>query len=142
VATARERQRVFRPGSKQTCRSDFKKQVYITFEHYVDMRDPYSGPALTKPTRDHFQLRMVHPRPEDHYVTCVPFVTLKIAAETFGDGQYVENENWEWAEISTTRHLRPGMFVAQVVGKSMEPQIPDGSYCLFVAPVEGQRRGP
>jgi len=33
------------------------------------------------------------------------------------------------------------MFVAQVVGKSMEPAIPDGSYCLFAAPVAGTRQG-
>jgi len=33
------------------------------------------------------------------------------------------------------------MFVAQVVGKSMEPAIPDGSYCLFTAPIEGTRQG-
>jgi len=39
------------------------------------------------------------------------------------------------------RRLRPGMFVAQVVGKSMEPYIPDGSYCLFAAPVTGTRQG-
>jgi SOS-response transcriptional repressor LexA len=33
------------------------------------------------------------------------------------------------------------MFVAQVVGKSMEPVIPDGSYCLFTTPVSGTRQG-
>ena len=33
------------------------------------------------------------------------------------------------------------MFVAQVVGKSMEPAIPDGAFCLFRAPVEGTRQG-
>jgi SOS-response transcriptional repressor LexA len=33
------------------------------------------------------------------------------------------------------------MFVAQVVGQSMEPAIPDGSYCLFRAPVTGTRQG-
>jgi SOS-response transcriptional repressor LexA len=33
------------------------------------------------------------------------------------------------------------MFIAQVVGKSMEPTIPDGAYCLFRAPVEGMRQG-
>ena len=32
------------------------------------------------------------------------------------------------------------MFVAQVVGKSMEPAIPDGAWCLFRAPVEGTRQ--
>ena len=33
------------------------------------------------------------------------------------------------------------MFVAQVVGKSMEPVIPDGAYCLFASPVTGTRQG-
>jgi SOS-response transcriptional repressor LexA len=27
------------------------------------------------------------------------------------------------------------------VGKSMEPAVPDGSYCLFRSPVEGTRQG-
>lgn len=43
--------------------------------------------------------------------------------------------------MSSSRKLRPGMFIAQVVGKSMEPTIPDGSYCLFSAPVTGSRLG-
>jgi len=33
------------------------------------------------------------------------------------------------------------MFVAQVVGHSMEPAIPDGAYCLFAVPVTGTRQG-
>jgi SOS-response transcriptional repressor LexA len=33
------------------------------------------------------------------------------------------------------------MFVAQVVGRSMEPLIPDGSLCVFRAPVTGSRQG-
>ncbi len=33
------------------------------------------------------------------------------------------------------------MFVAQVVGQSMEPVIPDGAYCLFATPVTGTRQG-
>ena len=88
-----------------------------------------------------FGLRLVQPRPEDRYVTCVPFVPLKVAAGTFGEPQYVEDENWEWVEIKSKHRLRPGMFVAQVTGRSMEPLIPDGSYCLFASPVEGSRQG-
>ncbi len=88
-----------------------------------------------------FRLRIVQPRPEERYVTCVPFVPLKVAAGAFGDPQHLDDENWEWVEIKSNRRLRPGMFVAQVVGKSMEPAIPDGSYCLFAAPVEGSRQG-
>jgi len=33
------------------------------------------------------------------------------------------------------------MFVARVTGKSMEPRIPDGAYCLFHGPVQGSRDG-
>ena len=33
------------------------------------------------------------------------------------------------------------MFVAQVVGKSMEPAIHDGAWCLFRTSVEGTRQG-
>ncbi len=33
------------------------------------------------------------------------------------------------------------MFVAQVVGKSAEPAIPDGAHRLFRTPVEGSRQG-
>jgi phage repressor protein C with HTH and peptisase S24 domain len=71
----------------------------------------------------------------------VTFVPLKIAAGAFGDPQHLEDENWEWVEIESKHRLRPGMFVTQVVGKSMEPMIPNGSYCLFASPVAGSRQG-
>ena len=70
----------------------------------------------------------------------MPLIPLKAAAGAFGDPQYVEDDNWEWVEIDSQHRLRPGMFVAQVVGKSMEPRIPDGSYCIFRSPVEGTRQ--
>jgi hypothetical protein len=37
--------------------------------------------------------------------------------------------------------LAEGMFIAHVVGRSMEPLIPDGSLCVFRAPVVGSRQG-
>src|SRR6185503_2178323 len=64
------------------------------------------------------------------------------AAGSFGHPQHVLDDEFEWVELAGARHrLRKGMFVAQVVGKSMEPAIPDGSFCLFRAPVEGTRQG-
>jgi|GEM_PF-81352 len=97
------------------------------------------SPATSMPTP--FRLRLEKPRPEDHYVTCVPVVPLRIAAGAFSDPRHVDDGEWEWASIDTKRRLRPGMFVAQVVGKSMEPAIPDGAFCLFAAPVKGTRQG-
>ncbi|MBN2437725.1 MAG: DEAD/DEAH box helicase [Deltaproteobacteria bacterium] len=101
----------------------------------------FKGPDDAEPTREHSSLRLVRPQPKDHYVKCVPLVPLKFAAGAFSDSQNLETEDWDWVEIDTHRQLRPGMFVAQVVGKSMEPNVPDGSYCLFAAPVTGTRQG-
>jgi predicted helicase/SOS-response transcriptional repressor LexA len=88
-----------------------------------------------------FHPRNVEPKPGERYVTCVPLVPLKAAAGAFGDPQHIEDESFEWVAVESRHKLRPGMFVAQVVGKSMEPAIPDGAYCLFRAPVEGTRQG-
>ncbi len=84
---------------------------------------------------------VVEPTPENKYVTCVPLVPLDAAAGAFSDPQYVEDNGWEWISTDTRRRLRPGMFVARVVGHSMEPVIPNGAYCLFAAPVTGTRHG-
>jgi SOS-response transcriptional repressor LexA len=97
---------------------------------------PMDGSTKTSP-----RPQIVQPRPEERYVTCVPLVPLKAAAGAFSGPQHVEDDNWEWVAIDSKRRLRPGMFVAQVVGQSMEPAIPDGSYCLFRAPVTGTRQG-
>ena len=87
------------------------------------------------------RLGIVEPKPAERYVTCVPLVPLKAAAGAFGDPQHIEDDGFEWVAVESRHRLRPGMFVAQVVGKSMEPAIPDGAYCLFRAPVEGTRQG-
>ena len=103
----------------------------------------FRGAGSREAANDRFRLRLVHPKPEERYVRCVPLVPLKAAAGTFGDPQTVGDEaDWEnWVAVDNGRRLRPGMFVAQVVGHSMEPNIPDGSYCLFAAPVRGSRQG-
>ena len=87
------------------------------------------------------RLRIVEPKPVERYVTCVPLVPLKAAAGAFSDPQQIDDDDFAWAAVETGHRLRRGMFVTQVVGKSMEPTIPDGAYCLFAAPVEGTRQG-
>lgn len=89
-----------------------------------------------------FRPRTIEPAPEDHYVTCVPLVPLEAAAGAFSGQQLVaDNGDIEWVEVQSRHRLRPGMFVAQVVGRSMEPTIPDRSWCLFRDPVDGTREG-
>lgn len=97
-------------------------------------------PELTleaRPTDRRF--RRVRPSYGDRYVSAVPLLTLRAAAGDFGEDQVPEFQ--DWVEIPTARALRKGMFVAQVEGRSMEPTIPDGVYCLFRRPVLHPRDG-
>lgn len=73
------------------------------------------------------------------FVTHLPVYSLRAAATKFGEGSDVEQEGW----LRAPEHLRltEGMFVAHIVGRSMEPRIPDGSDCIFRAPVTGSRAG-
>ena len=91
---------------------------------------PKGGTSETRP-----ELRIVQPRPKDRYVACVPLVPLKAAAGAFSDPQHIEDDNWEWVAVDSKRRLRRGMFVAQVVGKSMEP-----ASGRLVLPLHGARR--
>ena len=87
-------------------------------------------------------LRSVTPTRENRYVTCVPLVPLKAAAGECGDPhELLARWDREWVALDTARRFRQGMFVAQVAGRSMEPKIPDGAYCLFAGPVTGSRQG-
>jgi hypothetical protein len=101
----------------------------------------FSRVDAKEPEREGLILRIVRPRTEQRYVDCVPLVPLKVAAGAFGEPQNVIDGEWDWVAIDSHHRLRVGMFVAQVVGKSMEPAIPDGAYCLFTTPVTGSRQG-
>jgi type III restriction enzyme len=73
------------------------------------------------------------------FKTLLPVYSLKAAAGYFGDGQAVEPEGW--VEVDGIGRLDDRMFVAQVVGRSMEPQIYNGDYCVFRANPVGSRQG-
>ena len=89
-----------------------------------------------------FRPRTAYPPLDERYVTCVPLVPLRAAGGGFSGQQLVEEDaEFEWVEVGSRHRLRRGMFVAQVVGESMEPAIPNGAWCLFRGPVEGTRQG-
>jgi type I restriction enzyme R subunit len=122
----------------------FQKIVtaWMASEAYRRLRsDTVAAGQVLAPRAQSPRLRVVEPAPEERYTTCVPLVPLKAAAGAFGEPQHVEDGGFEWVAVETRHRLHPGMFVAQVVGKSMEPTIPDGAYCLFRAPVKGTRQG-
>jgi len=101
-----------------------------------------SGATREAPaSRKLISLVRVTPREGEKYRTCVPLLTLKAAAGAFGAPQHIDDDGWEWIAVDSKHRLHSGMFVAQVVGKSMAPAIADGAYCLFSAPVTGTRQG-
>ena len=116
-------------------------EVHGGWPNAFEARLKASAEAVAQAKVIPFKPRIVEPHAKARYKTCVPIVPLKIAAGAFGDPQHLEDEQFEWVEVSTKHRLHPGMFVSQVVGKSMESLIPDGSYCLFRMPVEGSRQG-
>lgn len=73
------------------------------------------------------------------FVTHLPLYSLRAAATKFGDDREVEAE--EWVKAPPKLRLTQEMFVARVVGRSMEPRIPDGSLCIFRWGVVGSRQG-
>jgi SOS-response transcriptional repressor LexA len=89
-------------------------------------------------TLDRLFSRHVAADPVERFRTHLPLYSLRAAATRFGEDMQVEEEDW----VRVPPGLRPGddLFVAHVVGRSMEPRIPDGSLNIFRAPVIGSRQ--
>jgi type III restriction enzyme len=79
--------------------------------------------------------RMIASTAAQQFATCVPVTSLRaVAARCCGtQSGFDQLTGWvaEWATWDNHPIFEPGMFVAQVQGRSMEPEIPEGSYCLF-----------
>ncbi|MBF0216130.1 MAG: DEAD/DEAH box helicase family protein [Candidatus Omnitrophica bacterium] len=69
----------------------------------------------------------------------LPVYDLQAVATAFGEQPTTNTIGWK--PISDKRYLKDDMFIAQVFGKSMEPTIPDGSWCLFRFERGGSRNG-
>lgn len=89
--------------------------------------------ALGQLYREHVQSGV------QEYVTHLPRYSLAVAAGPFLENREVEAEGWE--ETPPDLRLAPGMFVARINGRSMEPHIPDQSLCVFRGGVTGSRQG-
>jgi len=80
---------------------------------------------------------------KDKFVSFLPFYSLEIAAGGFADSE-IDESSKQWIDIKQInlfRSLTKDMFISQIHGHSMEPLIPDGSYCLFKYGVAGSRNG-
>jgi phage repressor protein C with HTH and peptisase S24 domain len=90
--------------------------------------------TLARLYEEHVEAEQVQP-----FVTHLPLYSLRAAATKFGEDLEVEAEGW--VQAPPRLRLTADMFVARVVGRSMEPRIPDGSLCVFRHGVVGSRQG-
>lgn len=89
-------------------------------------------------TLDRLYRRHVAARTQPYH-THLPVYTCRAAAGRWGEQMDVEPEGWR--EMPPGVRLTEDMFIAQVTGRSMEPEIADGSWCIFRAGVTGSRQG-
>ncbi len=69
----------------------------------------------------------------------LPLYSLRAAAGKFGEDMEGEPEGWV-AALEGMR-LNTDLFAIHIVGRSMEPRIPDGSLCVFETYRGGSRQG-
>jgi type III restriction enzyme len=102
-----------------------------TFAELVERLTAPRKPALTLIRGEGAEERLEEERDR------LPFFSLEAAAGYFGAGRAVEQLDY----IEVDFPVRQGMFAARVVGKSMEPLIPDGAVVLFREYEGGTRDG-
>ena len=98
-----------------------------------------SMPGAAAPRDSAFPLPLLSsPAPRARHTNHVPVYDLTAAAGFWGPESVPEEIGW--TEVPGVA-VKPGMFVARVTGTSMEPLIPDGSWCLFRPCPAGSREG-
>jgi phage repressor protein C with HTH and peptisase S24 domain len=80
--------------------------------------------VLDRLYREHVEAVAVRP-----FETHLPLYSLRAAAGSLGEE--MESVAEDWVPAPEGMRLTPDLFVAHVVGRSMEPRIPDGSLNLF-----------
>lgn len=73
------------------------------------------------------------------YRNCIPVYDLQVAAGTFGEIQVPDPEDIVWVEPPEGVKASMDLFIAQVVGESMNRVIPNGAWCLFRMNPAGSR---
>jgi uncharacterized protein len=86
-------------------------------------------------------VRVLPSREVRPYANAVPLLDLKIAAGHFRGDEVVDSDEMRWVQLPDSFRMREGIFVAQVVGESMNRRIPNGAWCVFSKPGIGSREG-
>jgi len=112
-------------------------------------QDEYRHPVLLTESNpyDGLSLRILPHEEVKPFVNAVPVYDLKVAAGQFSEEQEVHEvssmgvEDCDWVELTDAFRPQPDLFIAQVVGESMNRRIPNGAWCLFRLNPAGTRNG-
>jgi DUF2075 family protein len=88
-----------------------------------------------------FPFKEVPPSRLKPYENALPVVNLKLAAGVFGGTAALDHDEVIWVEPPDFVRPAQGLFIARVVGESMNRRIPNGSWCLFRLNPGGTRNG-
>ncbi|MFL6202668.1 MAG: type I restriction enzyme endonuclease domain-containing protein, partial [Thermoanaerobaculia bacterium] len=122
------------PDKRQEATDNVLAQAEKLGDFFVES-EPEPEPRPERP------FRIVPPGEVKPFENAVPVYDLKAAASGFSEEQQAEPGRFEWAELPDYYRPRPGLFVAQVVGESMNRVVPNGGWALFRSNPQGSREG-
>lgn len=117
-----------------------KKYGRWAFEICRDVRD--LGRCLeahASPPTAPYPFDLALPGPGDRFRSCVPLIPLHLSAE-FAAGSSTLWDQFQWVRPVPPVPLADGMFVAQIRGGALAPELPEGAFALF-GPFQGERSG-
>lgn len=112
--------------------------VYIDKLFHMILDLPYSGESRQLEFSND-NIVFIPDYEKSAYKDALPLYSLKAVCGKFGNGEAVEPEGW--VAVPEKKGMSEGWFVAQATGKSMEPRISDGDYCIFRPVPAGTKEG-
>ena len=103
----------------------FEKAIAAGVKSFDELRDALVKPPAPK----QIEIEDMGWDSPQAFTSHLPLYTLDAAAGSFGQAQVVEPRGW--IPVSGLGKLDKKMFVARAVGRSMEPKLYDGDYCVF-----------
>ncbi len=127
------------------------QETSVDLEQVTDVLNSDDAHQEVVSTFPGLTLKIVSTKDVKPYQNSVPLYDLAIAAGQFSASQSVNEvpkegdigaiEQYDWVELPDAFRPQPGLFVAKVVGESMNRRIPNGSWCLFKQAPGGTRQG-
>jgi len=124
--------------------SRFREWVYSSLSNSWRLTDPEPTLVDSLPRAVDRLYRRHVPVEVLRYRTHLPVIALAAAAGSWGESMNPEalaDRAEDWIEPAADQRIDERMFVARVVGRSMEPEIPDGGLCVFRYQPVGSRDG-